>query len=315
MTVNRRPNYKFRSAVSPTCPDSVSGADLAIVGIAVDDRGRATTDALRARAKKVVCAKFDPKTQSLEIDGTPANAAARNTLLSNVKRLVLDTTTLGLGEVLQILRSFEELRKTSVSLLYVEPKSYHHQNVSSHGLDKEFSLTSNCTFTAVQGFALEYVQSHKSSHVFMLGFEPARLLNAIEQRNWGTNQAAHVHLILGVPAFKPGWEINSIRSHLQVMDDNGLTEANVRYCQANSIRESYLTLWSLYRDLGDDQGCLFISPLGTKPHAIGAALFLLETRKSDPPTSLYYDHPDRVPSRSADIAAWHVVDVNLSNGG
>jgi hypothetical protein len=194
----------------------------------------------------------------------------------------------------------------------VEPRFYQHQNVVSHRLDKEFSLTSNCKFSAVQGFAHEYDPGHPSSHVFMLGFEPARFLSAIEQRNWDDSHATRLSFVFGVPAFRPGWEANSIRAHLQVMEDLGLSESHMRYCQANSVRESYLTLWDLYRTLGEDQGCFFVSPLGTKPHAIGAALFLLETRGSDTPTSLYYDHPSRVPKRSEEIGAWHQVTVHLS---
>lgn len=312
MSIATEPSYKFRSRSFSSWPADLNGAALAIVGTAVDDRGRASIDQLTANVKKVVSAAFNPANHDFRLDGEIAGANAIRALLRGSKRVILDATTLGLGEVLHILRYLEKAEIHEVSLLYVEPRSYQHQNIADHRLDKEFSLTSNCKFSAVQGFAHEYDPSHRSAHVFMLGFEPARLLSAIEQRAWGDGQAGRLHMIVGVPAFKPGWEINSLRSHLQVMEDQDLSEADVRYCQANSVREAYLSLWDLYRTLGDDQGCLYVSPLGTKPHALGAALFLLETKGSDIPTSLYYDHPSRVPKRSDDIGRWHVVDVTLT---
>jgi hypothetical protein len=90
-----------------------------------------------------------------------------------------------------------------------------------------------------------------------------------------------------------------------------ITEHSITYCQANSIREAYFTLWELYRQLGDEHGCFFVSPLGTKPHTVGTALFLMETKSREVPTSLYYDNPERIVKRSTEVTAWHHVRVQL----
>lgn len=97
------------------------------------------------------------------------------------------------------------------------------------------------------------------------------------------------------------------------MDELDIDDHSIVYCQANSIRETYLTLWELYRQLGDERGCFYVSPLGTKPHAVGAGLFLLETKGCEPTTSLYYDHPVRVNKRSKGYATWHHVTVKLAS--
>jgi len=277
----------------------------------VDDRGAAAIDNLKNTGNQVVKFNFDASKHAITLDGASSNIQGLRKIVAAHKKIALDATTLGLGEVLQVLRCLAPTGCKTIDLLYVEPVSYQHQHAPNHQLAQEFSLTNNCKFSAVQGFAHEYFADHPSSHVFMLGFEPSRILSAIEQRNLEDISRTSFHMIVGVPAFRPGWESNSIRAHLEVMENLQLNESNVRYCQANSVREAYLTLWDLYRTLGDDQGCFFVSPLGTKPHALGAALFLLETKGFDNPTSLYYDHPSRLPKRSENIGTWHHIEVAI----
>lgn len=311
MTIAGRPKYRFRSRTSAEFPSEIGAATLAFVGDPVDERGTAAIECIRNVVPNVVRFGFDAGFHTFSIDGENSSTRGLLNALQGHANVVLDATTLGLGEVLQILRCLETAGCKAVNFLYVEPGSYQQQKAHSHRLDHEFSLTNNCKFSAVQGFAQQYEAGHPSSHVFMLGFEPARLLNAIEQRNWEDSHLTSFHMVVGVPAFRPGWEANSIRAHLQAMEDLELTEARVRYCQASSVREAYLTLWDLYRTLGEDQGCFYVSPLGTKPHALGAALFLLETRGAENPTSLYYDHPHRIPKRSEKIGIWHHVAVAI----
>ena len=95
----------------------------------------------------------------------------------------------------------------------------------------------------------------KAAHVFMLGYESARIRNAFEQLGERNRKLYGVYAIIGVPAFQSGWEANSIRPHLHVLEELDIDEHSIVYCQANSIRETYLTLWELYRQLGDESGC------------------------------------------------------------
>lgn len=311
MTIQSAPRYQFRSHTSKNFPSALSAATIAFVGQPVDERGRESIASLRGTGPTLIAFSFDASDHTISVDGEKSNTRGLRKILEGHAAVALDATTLGLGEILQILHCLRTNGGTAVNFLYVEPGSYQHKRADNHKIDEEFSLTNNCKFSAVQGFAQQYQADHLSTHVFMLGFEPARLLSAIEQRNWDDSHRTAFHMIVGVPAFRPGWEAKSIRAHLQVMDDLELSEADVRYCQANSVRESYLTLWELYRTLGDDQGCFYVSPLGTKPHALGAALFLLETRGFIPPTSLYYDHPNRLQKRSEKIGLWHHVEVRI----
>ncbi len=305
--------YIFTSRQSSSIPAHLHGIDLAFVGECVDDRGSATVSALKSAAKAVSSLRFDASDPKIYLDG---NQVLRDRLAGCIRgkaRILLDATTLGLGEILQVLLVLGRECIRAVEFLYTEPKQYTRRtDESAAGRQlRDFNLTKNCSFCSIHGFAHEYDANMLATHVFLLGFEPGRIRNAIEQRGDFNPERYRSHAVVGVPAFQAGWESNSIRPHLAVMEDLEITERSITYCQANSIRESYMTLWDLYRQLGDERGCFFVSPLGTKPHAVGAGLFLLETKGSDIPTSLYYDHPKRINKRSSDVATWHHVHVQL----
>ncbi len=307
------PSYIFTSRPSITAPESLTGVGVAFVGGSVDDRGAATIDVLKKVSATLSSFRFDPNNQKIYLNEHEINRERLVAHMSNISRILLDVTTLGLGEVLHILMAARHGGHQSVEFLYAEPGEY--TNDFGKSADdpqrREFKLTKNCCFQSVLGFAHEHQSNMKAAHVFFLGFEPGRIRNAFEQRDDLDPQRYRIQVVLGVPAFQAGWESNSIRPHLHILNEQNISEHSISYCQANSIRENYLTLWDLYRQLGDERGCFYVSPLGTKPQAVGAALFLLETKGNDYTTSLFYDHPERVNNRSSAIAAWHHVTVQL----
>lgn len=307
------PSYTFTSRISLSTPEGLTGVGVAFVGESVDDRGSATIKALQEVMTTVSTLRFDASNQVIYLDGREVNRERLVAHINGKERILLDVTTLGLGEILHILMATRQGGYKSVEFLYAEPVEYTQDIVN--GTDdpkrREFKLTKNCRFQSVLGFAHEYQTNMKAAHVFFLGFEPGRIRNAFEQRDDLNTDQYCIHVIIGVPAFQAGWESNTIRPHLHVLVEQDINEHAITYCQANSIRESYLTLWDLYQQLGDERRCFYVSPLGTKPHAVGTALFLLETKGSDSATSLFYDHPERVSNRSSSVAAWHHVTVCL----
>lgn len=311
MALRSEPRYRIRSRTTPN-PPLLAGLDLALVGSVVDDRGTATTTTLKAAAAAVRTFVFEVKDHRNYLDGVETKMDRLSGELAGKRRVILDATTLGIGEMLLLLLALTRAGVSSVEFLYAEPLSYTKREATGgHAQQRDYALSTNCKFSTVQGFAQEYDSSRLAAHVFLLGFEPARMLNAIEQRSYEDPHRTTFHAIVGVPAFQAGWEANSIRPHLPALEELKIRENDISYCQANSIREGYLALWNLYRELGDEQSCFYVSPLGTKPHGVAAALFLLETKAADAPTSLYYDHPHRVLRRSSDVGAWHHVVVDF----
>lgn len=304
-------SFKFLSNTSPALDPLWLKCDIALVGAAVDDRGVASITAMASGCGQMLELCFDVGEQAFFVNGVVTRFQQFEEKLNPTADILLDCTTLGFGEILQAVRYARKRGCPQIRFLYAEPKSYS-GNVPPHGHAHaiDHRLTTNCSFSTVQGFAQEYSSTRLSSHVFMLGFEPSRLLSAIEQRQF-TDDTKRLFAVIGAPAFQAGWEAFSIRPHLDALADIAIDENQIYYCQANSVREAYLTLWSLYRELGDDNACFYVSPLGTKPHSVAAALFLVETRGAEASTSLYYDHPERVKSRSKDVGQWHLVTVKF----
>lgn len=307
------PSYAFISTQSNSAPPQLAGVDVAFVGGSVDDRGSATIDALRTTSRFIYVLRYCPDDQSIFLNGQPSKRSRLAEHMESADRILIDATTLGLGEILNILMAVQASHRPEVEILYAEPGEY---TKSKPAEDQEpqhrkFALTTNCRFQGMQGFAHAYQANMFAKHIFFLGYESARVRNAIEQRGDIDRDRYKIQVVIGVPAFQAGWESNTIRTHLHVLEELAIADHLVTYCQANSIRESYLMLWDLYRQMGDERSCFYVSPLGTKPHSVATALFLLETRGKDWTTSLYYDHPERVNNRSSGYSTWHHVRVRF----
>lgn len=308
------PGYTFNSIQSNSAPQQLAGVDVAFVGGSVDDRGSATIDALTGRSRVISELRYCPDDQGLLLNGQPSKRSRLAEHMEGASRVLIDATTLGLGEILSILMAVKTSHRPEVEILYAEPGEY---TKSKPAEDEEpqhrkFALTTNCRFQGMHGFAHAYQPNMLATHVFLLGYESARVRNAIEQRGDIDRSRYQIQVVIGVPAFQTGWESNTIRTHLHVLEELAIADHLITYCQANSIREGYLTLWDLYRQLGDERSCFYVSPLGTKPHSVATALFLLETKGNDWATSLYYDHPERVSNRSSGYSTWHHVTVRFS---
>ncbi len=304
------PAYTFTTISSKT-PDQFGLVDIAFRGHSVDDRGIVASKLLDSMSSEVVEFEFIADKQIIIFNGGEINRLHLVDKLKGKARILLDITTLGLGEILNILLALKSGGHRSVEFIYAEPGEYSSEDSAAQG--KEYKLTKNCRFQAIQGFAHEYQSNMGASHAFFFGFESGRMRNALIQRDIDDQQNYRIKVILGVPAFQCGWEHNSVVSHLNLLEEIDIREPSISYCQANSIRESYLTLWDLYRQLRSEKECFYVSPFGTKPQTVGAALFLLETKGSDFPTSLFYDHPERVVNRSVDIAKWHHFIVEIAS--
>jgi hypothetical protein len=116
-------------------------------------------------------------------------------------------------------------------------------------------------------------------------------------------QSWHKHVVLGVPAFSPGWEIDAMANNVQYLGKGD----QVKYAAAASADAAYRLLSTLLEQDKEERPIL-IAPLGTKPHAIGAALFLIEN-ESMGRALLLYDHPTRSSGRSSEVRRWHFYDI------
>lgn len=288
-----------------SAPPNLNAIDVLIAGAPVDARGREVVSNLKGLANETMLLQFEPRGNKILVDGQEIRNQRFSDRLSR-KSVRIETTTLGLAEILLTLRALHDVGIYRCEFIYLEPGEYtQNAELSRTDADPIFSLTQNCDFRALPGFAQAYEDNDPAVHIYFLGYEKSRLLKAVEQRDSVDPNRYIRHVVVGVPSFEAGWENNVFSSHAAYLDQIGIRESSIDYCPANSAQEAYLLLWSLYKSYRDEMRTFFVSPLGTKPHGVGAAMFLLETRGATYPTSFYYDNPVRMVERSREISAWH----------
>lgn len=288
----------------------IAECDILFLGSAVDDRGEAVRSELASRARTVITLGFSEF--KLFVNGTESSAKKLAGMLKPKDVVRFESTTLGLAEILRGLQAVKEAKIDRVEVCYVEPKFYNTNESPTTEIlsSREFELTTNNTFVGLQGFNAEYRDGQQAHHVYFLGYESSRLLQAFEQRGEYNSANYHRFFVIGVPAFSPGWETNVLANHVQILQRLGVTANAIRYCTANSITEGYHLLWDIYKDIGKEDSVFWVSPFGTKPHTFASALFLLETKGGMSNSSLFYDHPVRTNKRSKDIAKYHFVQIS-----
>ncbi len=189
---------------------------------------------------------------------------------------------------------------SSVRLMYFEPSHYrHHANPSSASL---FDLSAS--FLGVQpipGFANLVGPPDESDALFVpfLGFEGSRA----RQVAMTLDPIPKVIPVVGLPGFKLQYPQLALSCNQEFLEENG-AEPRLRYAAANCPFEAYTVLDEIRRDY--PRAYLYLAPIGTKPHALGAILYALDNPKD---TEVMFDHPIKSPGRSTGVGMIHVYTV------
>jgi len=274
----------------------------AIVGESVDPRGTAATEFAKSNADAVHRFCYDPKKLTIEFDGASYSAEEPEKAFTEIgdTPALLEATTLGFVEILLCCKALKQAGRTGVSLLYAEPLNYFRPRRSQIVHRRDFELSEEVEeFTALPGNAILLLPDRPIKAVVFLGFEGQRLNRFLEQTGISPSK---VEYVFGVPAFRPGWEMDAFANNLQVRS-GGEMAGHVHFCGANSPASAYAVLDRVYRSC-DGQRCS-VTPVGTKPHGIGAALFICE----HPEVGVIYDNPKRKKERSDKVGAWHLFEA------
>lgn len=192
------------------------------------------------------------------------------------------------------------IEASSVRLMYFEPNSYrHHASPSSASL---FDLSAS--FLGVQplpGFANLVGPQDESDALFVpfLGFEGARA----RQVAMTLDPIPKVIPVVGLPGFKLQYPQLALSCNQEFLEENG-AEPRLRYAAANCPFEAYTVLDEIRRD--HPRSYLYLAPIGTKPHALGAVLYALDNPKD---TEIMFDHPVKSPGRSSGVGTIHIYTV------
>lgn len=283
--------------------------DAAIVGPALDARGRSAHEFVRQRSTAVFEAQYDAREFVLSLADARFDADDQAGIVADFRgsEILLESTTLGFVEIFLICRGLYELGHPRVTLLYVEPERYKQPRRRQVLHRRDFELSEGSSrYIAIPGATTLLSERREQHVVFLLGYEQQRLDRALED-----NQAIKPHQcisVFGVPAFRPGWELNAFANNVNVIEARNLN-GGIHFVGAENPASVVDLLESLHRGRGRGE-TLFVAPIGTKPNGIGAAIFAARHRD----VGLLYDHPKRAPDRTNAVARWHLFEVALQDG-
>lgn len=279
--------------------------EVAIVGTAIDRRGRTAMEFAQSVSPVTKQLVYDPGNLRLTSGEGVIQCDELSEWLDRLhpRSLILEATTLGLPEILLSVNAAIEIGLRRLTLLYVEPGEYNapREEVAVHR--REFDLSDEIAgYTAVPGWAFILDETAPQQIVFCVGYEGHRLDQAFEQLNINPD---HSSVVLGVPAFRPGWEMNTFANNIRIMRERKV-RGGVGFCAADNPAAVFDLLADRYRAANARQQ-FFVAPIGTKPHGIGAALFACVFDG----VGVLYDHPKRRADRTNNVGHWHLFTIEF----
>jgi len=273
---------------------------LGISGAAIDDRTRYSSSYLRESCDAYLEIKYQKGSLNLLVDNEEIECHELGDLIAKLDpaSTLIDATSLDVPELSLALKSLHQKSGLDIFITYVEPAEYSSAPTST--LDQEeFSLSeeiSGFEGTGIPTISMPVDSELARRFLFFVGFEGGRLQNAIETYDISSDE---IRVFFGMPAFKPGWEIKSIRRNLHALSDQSFS-SQISYCCASSCSDA---LRSLSKASSSSLNTInYVVPLGTKPNSIAAILHMLENPFS---TRLLYDQPHKKSERSRGVGRRH----------
>lgn len=188
-----------------------------------------------------------------------------------------------------------------VKVIYVEPRDYL-KSASPIG-DLKYDLSVRTEGIApLPGFARLARRRTQGQELFvpLLGFEGNRLARCLEDVQ---PEAQTTYPVIGLPGFRPEYTFHSIEANVRYLDEQRST-LNIKYARANCPFSVYALLTQLVSFY--PRAHLQVAALGTKPHALGAALFAMQHPTQ---STILYDHPIRSRRRTSGSGRLCIYDI------
>jgi hypothetical protein len=215
-------------------------------------------------------------------------------------RVCVDITTLKHGILfLLVYLLMKEIKPAKLLAAYTEPAEYLKRKKTVIGETEEYELYDKIMGSSkgVPGFV-----KHQSNRDILLiapmGFESQRLQTIYENLN-----PKKLIPIVGFPSFVPGWNLTAIKMNYLVLKGADCCDW-VKPCEASSPFEMRNLLNDEFHRYSH-QYDIYISPLGTRPHCLGAAIFASQ----NPSVYLIYDFPVEKKYRSYSVLKANVYDL------
>jgi hypothetical protein len=276
----------------------------------LDDRSEHSVKLTRSLARQQQQVSYNPETFELSVGSFAFKADSLEDLPRRfpAASIVIDATTMEFPEILLLLHAYYGLgRRPRCGFIYVEPERYKRREpdeIAARGA--EFNLSSGFRAkNAIPPFAVMLSGTQKAHLISFLGFEGSRLARVLNDDDG--HFFKQVTIVFGVPPFQATWDLHALMANHRLLGTGINTQ--VRFCSANTPRAAYLLLKEAHKALpGSRSDRLAVAPFGTKPMALGAALYCVEASQ----LRVVYDHPVRVAGRTEGVhrTLWYEVDMN-----
>ncbi|UCM99807.1 hypothetical protein LCX93_09770 [Sulfurimonas sp. SWIR-19] len=268
----------------------------------LDDRGKKAYEIV-SKIQDSVQIEYDPLTFSMQINSNTVPYKDFLTYIQSVTttRILIEATTLSFAEILYILEGANQNDKViEIQILYIEPKEYKFHNSSVTTYD-EFSLSDKFQqYPPLPGYTIN-AELNDIDLIAFLGFEKTRLGQIFAQEE---TVYQNFTPIIPLPGFLPGWENRSINNHLKFFSSK-YSFSDIKYVAANNPYQAYTVL----EKIANSQKNFRVAPIGTKPNAIGCAVFLVNYANEEANYGALYDFPVKSKKRSEGIGKIHIYNL------
>ncbi|CAE6755031.1 hypothetical protein R70006_03217 [Paraburkholderia domus] len=281
----------------------IGAFDIAFYGNdQLDDRSRESAKLSKNAAKSSFQVSYDAKDFTLTI----GDESYRSDDLESIplkypcKSIVFDATTMEFPEIALLLyayRHYSPNLKPGCTFIYVEPAEYvKNEQAGSDAIAFQLS-DSFGERRPIPQFAPALSANKKAHLVAFLGFEGTRVLRVLQDDDG--NFYRQVTVVFGVPPFQSSWDLHSLMANTNLLT---YSSPQVSFSGANDPLSAYLLLGKVQSGLlGSGCSRLAVAPFGTKPTAIGVALYCVENQIM----RVIYDYPVRKKGRTKGVHCVH----------
>lgn len=193
---------------------------------------------------------------------------------------------------------------STLRVVYAEPEKYRrHPSPTSRS---EFDLSEGFLgIEPIPGFAKLRGPDDETAAVLvaLLGFEGKRATRVALE----LDPVPPVFAVVGVPGFRIEYPQVTHASNAEFLHEHRVF-ARIRHAPASCPFGAFDALVDIQRDTGGKY--MYLAPIGTKPHSLGAICFALKNPAS---TEVMYDHPLRKPGRTDGLGPVHIYTLKPSH--
>jgi hypothetical protein len=206
--------------------------------------------------------------------------------------LCIDITTLKQGILFLLVKLLvTRIKPARFLAAYTEPTEYKKREIYALGETEEYDLYDKIigSQNPVPGFTKPQ-SARDIMLVAPIGFDCQRLQTIYENI-----KPKKIIPVVGFPSFVPGWDLTAIKMNFMVLKGADCYD-ELKTCEAASPFEMYSLLETEFHRHNRDFD-VYVSPLGTRPHCLGAALFVAKNSSA----YLIYDFPVEKKYRSESV--------------